>query len=70
MNVIFGDMHFSDIVSVKKTFKTLPWTLVRPTMKGVSVYKPLRCMRNRRNYGINRHIAAAKSLFMLEEKQI
>jgi hypothetical protein len=55
----------SDIVSIKKTFKTLPRTLVGPKMKGVS----LRCVRNHRNYSIKRHIAAAKGLFTLEEKQ-
>jgi len=38
-------------------------------MKGTSVYKPLRFMRNHRNCSIKRHTAAAKSLFTLEEKQ-
>jgi hypothetical protein len=69
MNIVSNDTHSSDIVSIKKTMKTLPRTLVRPTMKGTSVYKPLRCMRNQRNYSIKRQIAAAKGLFTLEEKQ-
>jgi len=56
-------------VSIKKTFKTFPRTLVRPTTKEASVYKPLRCMKNYRNYSIKRHIAAAKGFFTLEEKK-
>jgi len=69
MNIVSSDIYSSDIVSIKKTIKRLPRTLVRPTMKRASVYKPLRCMRNQRNYIIMRHTAAAKGLFTLEEKQ-
>jgi hypothetical protein len=69
MDVLFSETYFSDIVSIKKIFKTLPRTSVRPIMKGDFVYKPLRCMRNHRNYSIKRHVAAAKALFTLEERQ-